>query len=235
MEPAADPLEDGFELARAALDWWSTQTHPPTSSITGGGAIAALEARLGDLLNARAIALPSGSSALRTGLRVLGVCSGDPVQVPTVDWYGATGLVKSVGGIPVGGAGQSADSSKVVMVTPQLLRPRPEGRTVLVDAARLAVEELGALRPHTWDAVALSFGPGKSIDAGEGGALLLRDHRHWRSATALTQHPVRQRLSGIQMPNTDGPAERVHPIAALTALYQLVTLAQPTSPPVPKS
>lgn len=226
MQDTDRPL-DGFEAARAALAWSAEMERTPTSSLTGGGAIAALELDLGILLGGWSLALPSGSSALQCALRVVGVRSGEYVSTPASDWFGGPGVVQSVGAIPCPRTAESgADYAAAIFALNEAFDGAGHW-PIVCDAARAAPSDFEALRLGRWDALALSFGPGKAIDAGEGGAVVLRSEHDRARAVSLTQHPVRQRLAGDATPLL-GPGMRIHPVGALIALHQLRKFSDPT-------
>lgn len=210
-------VDDGFDRVRAALAWWADRPQPPTSSLTGGGAIAELEATVGHSLGGHALALPSGSAAIMTGLRSLGVHPGDGVLVDQPDWYGAVALVRAIGATPL--AVDAAGAPAAVLAGRKGNR-RPVGAPILLDLGGIGPGEITGVRRAEWDAVAISLGPGKQIDAGEGGLLVMRSTETWRRAAVLTQHPIRLRLHGL---GSTPPmvSERIHPVAALVALHQL--------------
>ena len=67
------------------------------------------------------------------------------------------------------------------------------------------------------DAWVHSFGPGKPLDVGEGGAILTRDAALYEKLVALTQHPARfRREFSLTEANDYQPINcRIHPLAAL--------------------
>jgi dTDP-4-amino-4,6-dideoxygalactose transaminase len=227
-------FDDGFNDLRSALKWWAGVTTSPTSSLTGGGAIAALEHQLGELLGGYALALPSGSAAVTAALRILGAELGSRVRLAKPSWFGDAGLVRSVGAEPVDDSTAKGadivmtglwtdDDAKSLALAARLLEPKHAASTapVIVDAADLAPCRWTTMRAEQWDALTLSFGPGKPIDGGEGGALVTRDRQQLLAAIRLTQHPVRQRLAGITEPDLSGPFERMHPATAIVVLHHL--------------
>jgi dTDP-4-amino-4,6-dideoxygalactose transaminase len=70
-------------------------------------------------------------------------------------------------------------------------------------------------------AAAFSFGPGKIVDAGEGGLVAFENPDLHRRAVMLSQHPLRQLLSGIEPVVLDGCNARIHPVAAILAVSEL--------------
>jgi len=215
---------DWFDRARAAMDWWTTQPQTePTSSLTGGGAIAALERVLGERLGGWALALPSGSSAVRAGLRALGRGADDTVELVGDNWFGSNALIRSVGACE-----SSIGPKRSVRLScwSEVATPSSES-AVLIDAANVPPNRYKALARLDWDGVALSLGPGKPIDVGEGGVVVMRRRADHLRAVQLTQHPIRQALNGIVDVRLDVVCERIHPMAALVALHLLTTTAAP--------
>jgi dTDP-4-amino-4,6-dideoxygalactose transaminase len=76
------------------------------------------------------------------------------------------------------------------------------------------------------DALVLSFGPGKVLDCGEGGAILTDEECIYRECLRLCQHPERYRFEYSLLDATEiQPINaRIHPVAALIGLVQLSTL-----------
>lgn len=75
----------------------------------------------------------------------------------------------------------------------------------------------------TADALVLSFGPGKVVDAGEGGAILINDSAIYARLLACGQHPRRfARDVSLADASDDQPLNtRMHPLAALIARHLL--------------
>lgn len=231
---------------RSALARWE-QTAPgtPTSSVLGGGAIAAAEAAFGRLHGGRpALLLPSATSALRAGLQALGVREGDEVICPIIDWPAAYAAIASLGATPIpvavdpqtitidpAAAAQARTSRTRAAVACHLhgicadipaLRRRLPGIGICEDASQAFGARLGRHRAATLGAVAvLSLGPGKHIDAGEGGVLLCSSTSLHQRAIAATCHPLRNLLSGITLTDPRALIMRPHPMTAVLALHEL--------------
>lgn len=77
------------------------------------------------------------------------------------------------------------------------------------------------------DVQVISFGPGKPLSLGEGGALLTRSQCIYERAVALSQHPERCAIESIE-PNSSRPFlnARIHPLAALLGTAVLRQLAR---------
>lgn len=231
--------------ARDALARWeATAPTAPTSSVLGSGAIAAAEMAFSQMHDRRpALLLPSATYALRVALEVLGVSPGDEVLCPVIDWSAAFAAITSLGATPVtvavdpqtltidpdaaAGARTPRTRALVACHLHGVCADIPALRTQLPDIGICedASQAFGALldghRAATLgDVAVLSLGPGKHIDAGEGGVLLCRSARLHKRAIETACHPLRNLLSGT----TSTPSAlimRPHPIMAVLALHQL--------------
>jgi hypothetical protein len=230
----------------AALARWE-QTPPtsPTSSVLGGGAVAAAEATFSRLHGGRpALLLPSATYALRAGLQALGVHAGDEVICPVIDWPAAFAAITSLGATPV----PVAVDPQTITIDPRAAARARTGRTqaavachlhgicadipalrhqlpgigICEDASQAFGAALDGHRAATLgDIAVLSLGPGKHIDAGEGGVLLTNTADLYRRAVAAACHPLRNLLTGITTTSPQALAIRPHPMTAVLALYEL--------------
>jgi DegT/DnrJ/EryC1/StrS aminotransferase family len=242
----AHPDRPWIAVVRSALDWWATAApHSPTSSVLGGGAIAAAEAAFSEQHEGRlALLLPSATYALRVALQVVGVAQGDEVICGAVDWPSGYAAILSLGAVPVpvladqrtltlgAAAAAAARTSKTRAVVachlhgvcadvPAIRRLMP-GLAVIEDAAQAFGCRLdGRLAGTMGDAAVLSLGPGKQIDAGEGGVLLCGDRAGYDRAVMIACHPLRQLLAGLPDPDPAALGIRPHPAAAVLALHRL--------------
>lgn len=231
---------------REALDRWAgAAPSSPTSSVLGGGAITAAEAAFSDLHDGRpALLLPSASYALRVGLQVLGVTVGDEVLCAAIDWPSGLAAIASLGATPVPvavdpatltldpGAAAAARTPRTRAIVachlhgicadvPAIRRLLP-GVAVLEDAAQAFGSRIdGRLAGTLGDAAVLSLGPGKQIDAGEGGVLLCDRITRHEQAIAAACHPLRQLLTGMPDADPAALAIRPHPMTAVLALHRL--------------
>jgi dTDP-4-amino-4,6-dideoxygalactose transaminase len=247
--PDSHPDAALLRQVRDALDRWQAAGLGPTSSITGAGAIRALEEEFSARLDGRpALAMPAGTSALRVALQVVGVEAGDEVVCPAYDWPAAVGVVRSLGAVPVfadvdagsltidpGDVARRLGARTRAVVATHLLGIPADMRT-LRDAVgpRLAiVEDCAQALGATLDgapvgtfgtAAAFSFGPGKAVDAGEGGMVVLASSALWREAVRRSQHPTRQLVAGIADVWDPNLTCRIHPVAAIVALAGLASL-----------
>lgn len=105
-----------------------------------------------------------------------------------------------------------ADSSAIRTACPGLL--------IVEDAANVPLSRIDS-RQKRGDIVVHSLGPGKPLDAGEGGLLATDDPTLYARAVAASQHPIRQLLVGLHPDSGNFPG-RIHPVAAAVALHALV-------------
>jgi dTDP-4-amino-4,6-dideoxygalactose transaminase len=223
---------------------------PEAPHLAGEGPIAELEARFREWLGVEhALALSSGTAALHVALRACGVRPGDEVIVPAYDVGAAVAAVRACGARPVfadirperctldpeAAAQRITPRTRALIVThlfgmpadlePLLALARAHRLSLIEDAA----QALGATyrgRPvGTWgDFGCFSLGPGKILNAGEGGILVTRDLDRFRRAVRLSQHPLRQLREGIR-PSLFALNYRMHPTAAETAQSAWETMA----------
>jgi hypothetical protein len=246
---ADHPDADLLRQVEAALNHWKASAYGrgPTSQISGGGAVAAVERWASDTHGGRpALLLPSATYGLRIALQVLGVRAGDEVLVPAVDWPASRAAVVSLGARPkpvavdedtltigVDAASAARSSATRAVIACHLhgvpadvpgLRSRLPGLPVVEDCAQALGATLDGLPVGTLaDVSVFSLGPGKAIDAGEAGVLLVADDEAHRRAARLACHPVRQLLAGIVDPDPNSFTLRPHPVAAILAMHAVST------------
>jgi hypothetical protein len=233
-------------VTEAIRHWAATRTRSdPTSQITGGGAIAEVEAWASTMHSGRrAILMPSGTYAIRIALQVLGVKPGHEVLVPALDWPASRAAARSLGArarpvdvspteltiAPSAAAAARTAKTKAVVACHlhgvpadvPALRDALPGVPVVEDCAHALGATLdGTLVGTLGDVAIFSFGPGKQIDAGEAGLLLFADERDYRAAARAACHPVRQLLAGVADPEVDAFSVRPHPLAAIMALHAI--------------
>ncbi|AMM31530.1 DegT/DnrJ/EryC1/StrS aminotransferase [Sinomonas atrocyanea] len=229
-----------LQRSQAAIAaWLEKAVSTPTSQLAGGGAIARAEARLAELHEGRpGLLMPSATYALWVALRMLGTGPGDEVLIPKYDWAASLAVVLALGATPVvvptdpatltidpaAAAARSGPRTAAAVAThlfgipadvPALRLALP-GVPVVEDCAQAFGSTLDG-RPVgvLGDAAVFSFGPGKRLDVGELGALMLRDDGLRQRALQLSAHPIRQRLSGIPAPEAANLSIRPHPLAAV--------------------
>jgi len=242
---SSDQYFDAQALSiRAALDWWAAAGGGPTSGITGGGAIRRLEQETSRRLEGRpCLAVASGTDALATALIGVGVVPGQAVICCSYDWPAATDAIRRVGATPIyvapdpntltidpAAAAQAVHDGTAALIATHLQGVPADvpalariGIPIVEDAsqgwgARLDGRYVGTLT----NAAAFSLGPGKPIDAGEGGLTVFADHNCWLAAVAATQHPVRQVLAGLP-PNGPSYSTRISPASAIIAAHLMAT------------
>ena len=246
----ASPDDRLIATARAALDDWEAQGEGPTSSLIGSGAIAALEQHYMQLCGvSHALALPTGTIALRVALAAAGVTPGSEVIIPALDWPAAAAATISVGATPMPAdtlpgsilIDPSAVQALVSTRTTAVIATHPAGLPANAVALHALCEHHGiafiedasqALGAHTNDrpvggigtAGVFSLGAGKLPDAGEGAVLVTNNTDLYLHAVRATQHPIRQLRTGIPHPDMIALAARIHPLAAIMAIHALARL-----------
>lgn len=231
---------------RVALDWWQDlAATSPTSSVLGGGAVAAVEAAFSRFHGGRpALLLPSATFALRVGLQAAGVLPGDEVICSAIDWPSGFAAILSLGAIPV----PVAVDEETLTMAPQAaalartdqthaliachlhgicadipaLRESVPGIPIVEDVAQAFDCRLdSSLAGTLGDFAVLSLGPGKQIDAGEGGILLCDNASQHERAAAKACHPLRRLLAGLSDSDPAALSVRPHPVSAILALHGL--------------
>ena len=232
-------------LRNALARWEQSEPTTPTSSVLGSGAIHAAEAAFSQLHDGRpALLLPSATYALRIGLQALEVGADDEVICPVIDWPAALAAIISLGAVPVPvaidphtmtidptAAARARTSRTRAIIACHLhgicadipaLRERLPGLSICEDASQAFGARFDGRRAATFGEVSvLSLGPGKQIDAGEGGVLLSRTATLHKRAAAAACHPLRNLLTGITTTYPEALVMRPHPVTAVLALYEL--------------
>lgn len=240
--PAAPPAYR--EAALAGIRAWLWDDARP--ALSGRGPIQELEERFRALTGRRyAVAVSSGTAALQLALHAAGVGHGHDVLLPAYDWPAAAAAVLAAGARPVPvdvdlGTGTLAPAALAARITPRAravivthLGGRPadvEGvRKIAHDQGLAVVEDcaqaLGAAhrdRPvgSYGDLATFSLGPNKLVSAGEGGILVTDDPLRYEAVVRRSQHPLYQRLRGVE-PEALHLNHRLHPCAAILALPQV--------------
>jgi dTDP-4-amino-4,6-dideoxygalactose transaminase len=250
-DAAANGGPDGPLIARlrAALDMWEATGRGPTSSVSGGGAVAELEAQLATVCGTKyALCVSSGTLALRVAAQAVGVHAGANVVVPALDWPAAAAAVRSLGAEPKPAdcgpdsilvsaeamRGAIDAQTRAVVVThlagmpadmDALLRVAAEREIPLIEDGSQAMGATFGGRPvgALGTVAAFSLGPGKLVDAGEAGVIVTNDESVYMAAVRATQHPARQLRNGFP-PSPLPLATRLHPAAAFLGLAAVCAL-----------
>jgi dTDP-4-amino-4,6-dideoxygalactose transaminase len=210
--------------------------------LLGNGPIASLERRLREHFGVKyALALANATSALFAVQLALGLKGSEIVTSPFA--YGASfagalhlrnrlrfadvdaGLnieaeATRAAVTPRSRAILSLDFNGMPANTPELRKVADDcGLLLVVDAAQSAGATIGNL-PATKGAHAaiISFTFGKTVAAGEGGAILTDSRELYERLIALTQHPLRQKRDlGLRQFDEFNFNFRLHPLAAIWA------------------
>lgn len=221
--------------------------HVQLEHCLGAGAVGELEQRLAALVGKKfCVATSSATAALMAIPYALNCRRGEFITTPAT--YGAT----VAGWLFAGARPRFADiDPRSLTLDPQSVRKRISSRTKAIVAVDLfgtpsddealraiaadhglryvadASQALGALRhgrhaSQLADVLVISFTAGKTVFAGEGGALLTDDREIYERLLFFTQHPLRQRRElGVAIDNEFGFNGRIHPLAAVWAMAAL--------------
>ena len=251
---AAPGHADGalIEQVRSALEHWNQVGQGATSSLTGGGALAAVETAVSERVAGRyTLAVSSGTAALRVALASVGVRAGSEVICPAYDWPAAAGAIASLGAkptfAPVDPRTLTIDPAScrrlITSSTSAIVATHLFGIPADVPAIRTLVDRLsipvvedcaqafgasidGVPAGALGAAAAFSFGPGKLVDAMEGGAVAFARHEHFAQGVVASQHPLRHLTAGLEPVLNGQFHHRMHPIAAILALSAMDTMDQ---------
>jgi dTDP-4-amino-4,6-dideoxygalactose transaminase len=256
--PVTDPIDGLPPAARAAAERVldrALQDLGALSDLEGDGEVGAFEHAFAALAGTDlALAVSSGTAALHVALLACDIGPGDEVIVSPYGWGQTVAAILAVGATPVF-ADIEPDSGNLdpqavahwigprtcaVLVThihgypadmPRLREIcQSAGLLLLADGAQALGATLGRRPVAAWaDATCFSFGRGKAISTGEGGALVTDDPDRYERAVLVSQHPLRG-LRDIE--STDlraavtelGLTYRLSPLLAAIGLGQLPRL-----------
>lgn len=233
MEPMS-PAEWTLQRSAEAIGWYLARPRPAsTCSLSGTGAIAELEGVVAEIHGVgHAISVSSGTGALLGSLLAIGVDPNWQVMMATTGWRAVVAVANVLGctpmflsdwrGTTISMAAGFADGPSAAIVEAGTGNDQFGIVSELTSRDVVVVEDL-ANAWGTWPIgpiAATSLGPGKAVDAGEGGVILTDDADLAAEVERVTQHPIRQLLRGV---GRSGPAlcMRIHPVAAVTALHQI--------------
>jgi perosamine synthetase len=225
--------------------------------LNGGLWIESLEQSMSAFLNVKnVLAVSSGTAALHVALKALGIRAGDEVILSAYGWAGTVAPVLELKARPVfvdvDVTTGNIDPAKVeqalsararaILVTHLYGTParmseimaiaRSHHLSVIEDCAQATGAKFQGRPVGSFgDFGCFSFGPGKPVCTGEGGALCTNDPTLYARAVQLSQHPLRQRWL-ITDPNQNAQIDgfqshcRIHPAAACLGLIQLESLVE---------
>ena len=226
------------------------------SGLAGGSWIEELETKVGDWIGtSHVLTASSATGALVTALRALDIGPGDEVVVPSYGWIGCVAAILMVGADPVwadieettfqvspGSVLQAIGPRTAAVLAPHLCGypceiaevaaiARARGLALIEDGSQAFGARVAGSPVGRWgDFAVFSFGPGKLIDAGEGGLLVARSAELRERALLVAQHPLRQAIE-VRHPSLRSAIGgaltlnfRIHPLAALLARVQIQDL-----------
>jgi len=214
-----------------------------TGRLVQGEQVAAFERRIAELTSrSHALAVSSGTSALRLALEALGVGAGDQVLVPDLTWPSPAHVVIELGALPVlvdvDAREWNTTPAELTRVdrarlraailidqfgNPARVRELAEalpGVPIVVDAACSLGSHSGQEPCGASGAIAcMSFHPRKVLTTGEGGVCLTNDPELAGRLLELRNH-------GQRSPGTFARASGNHRLSELAAAIGVVQLAR---------
>jgi dTDP-4-amino-4,6-dideoxygalactose transaminase len=176
-------------------------------------------------------------------LKALGVGPGCEVVIPAYDWGATLAVVQTLGASPV-----VAPINEAMVLNPSTLASFVTKKTKAIIVCHLVgLADVAAIKavlsPDIYviedcarcfganydgrptgtlgDLAVFSFGPGKTIDIGEGGMILARNWTLWERLVLVGTHPLRQMTAGLDDECPDALALRPHPLAAVLLVIAL--------------
>jgi len=195
--------------------------------LRGGGAVAEFETLLAERCGFPYCVATNNATSALIALAVVLAVRGRSVFFPRNHWEGSVAAFRLMGArikrydpekvlrCPPPRSGKPAVA---VIVGSYHLRINHSSVTILIeDSCRLPGVSVPVGTGSFADVKVLSFGPGKSLSLGEGGAALFRSKMLYRKFVAVSQHPERVSAEFSwrgSMPRMSLNA-RIHPVAAL--------------------
>lgn len=238
--------EIGQAISDSVTEWLVNPRAFRNQQLRGGGALAEFEMLLAERTGFPfCLATSNATTALLVTALAAGL-AGKRVIVPPNSWGGTYGPFEFARAMleraEADGNGNICPKSVSRLLAPEtaaVIAVDWKGvrhnaaviRATCNDTACLYIEDTswlpGVTGPDTARSLAdiqvISFGPGKPLSLGEGGALLTRDEDIYRRAVALSQHPERSLSEEIEeIPEHPFLNARMHPLAAVmgTALLR---------------
>jgi perosamine synthetase len=186
-------------------------------SVTGGGAVAALEKKFAEYVGAKfAIAMTNCTSAIHAVLLASRVKRNDEVIVPAYTWGGTIAGLLQIGAIPV-----FADIDGTLTLEIEDFKRKITGKTkaiiavhifghpcdmeslmaicsqnnlvLIEDCAQAFGAKINGKHVGSFGIGCFSLGYNKVLSAGEGGLITMDNENVYDKTLFLTQHPFRQR------------------------------------------
>ena len=195
----------------------------------GGGPVAEFEQQLAARCGFQYCVATCNATTALIGLAIMLGLRGRSVWFPKPHWEGSVSAIRSMGarihrydpqatvrlrGFRHGDVAIVSESADV-----ETMRQRAGIRDCIIveDSSRLPGWTAGFADYSPADIQVLSFGPGKPLCLGEGGAILFRSKKLYRSFLSLAMHPERLAAENDGLPKVPRIClnARIHPIAAL--------------------
>jgi len=210
------------------------------TQLRGGGPVSEFEVLLAERCGFPHCLATASATAGLLSIAAAAELKGKTVIIPTGIWAGTPGALKFIGARVIE-ADLGMDGTIDPRVTASLVRTEECAAIVAADrgeqrhdaeAIRSICDNANCLyiEDTSWlpgisaplgsrslaDVQVMSFGPGKPLSLGEGGAVLFKDIELYRRAVSVSQHPERCVNENIDYSLDDLALNaRIHPVAAL--------------------
>lgn len=203
--------------------------------LRGGGPVAEFEALLADRCGFRHCVATSNATTALMGLSLALGLRGRTVWFPQGHWEGSVSAFRLIGsrirryepGNAVNSVPVKSDSRRGLVIGGNDSENFSEfgmGSTVIIeDSNRLPGITVPVDDFSKADIQVLSFGPGKALSLGEGGAVLFRRQKAYESFVRVAQHPERvvSEFGGAANVEKLALNGRIHPISAILGIGML--------------
>lgn len=225
-------------IARVASYLTDLLTDPEAfrgQQVRGGGPVAEFEALLAERCGFPYCVATCNATTALMGLALALHARGRTVWFPKSHWEGSVSAMRIMGARirrydPHGTEQFRRGDRNFIVVVPEVADVEPIRQwlgapscTIIEDSSHLPGWTTGFVDISTADIQVLSFGPGKPMSLGEGGAILFRSDSLWRQFIKHAMHPERtaaMRETSPRMPS-EALNARIHPVSAILGIGML--------------
>jgi len=205
--------------------------------LRGAGPIVEFETKLADTCQFPYCVATANATIALMGLGLLFQIRNKEILIPENHWPGTAAAFRLMGA-KIKHYSESMDLEKIIFSHPKAclvittektppinLKSKTSNPIFIEDSQRSVLPTQTPKTISPWDIQVLSFGPGKPLSLGEGGAVLFRSENQRRDFIRLTQHPERFANEYEEAPNVPSVClnGRIHPVAAILGSILLGT------------
>lgn len=231
-------MKESPAIARVASYLTDFLTDPEAfrgQQVRGGGPVAEFEARLAERCGFPYCVATCNATMALMGLALALRARGRTVWFPKSHWEGSVSAMRVMGArirrYDLHGTERFRRGDRdAFVVVPEVAdmhsirqRSGAPSCTIIEDSSRLPGWTTGSSDNSTADIQILSFGPGKPLSLGEGGAILFRSDSLWRLFIKHAMHPERTAAMRGTSPRMQSEAlnARIHPVSAILGVEML--------------